>query len=344
MAVTLRDIAKKVGYSITTVSRALAGYDDVAESTRELITKAAAEMGYHPDATARRLRKQCTDTIGLIIPTYSSRFSDPFFGEFLAGVGNKSVEHEFDLLVSTRAPGDGELRAYERMVMERRVDGLLVISTRPQDERIIYLAEQGFPFVAFGRSDLTVDFPSLDVDGEAGMHRLTQHLIDLGHRRIAYISAPFDLMYAYHRLEGYKKALAANGISFDETLMAVGDLTEESGRSLAHDFLTWGEAMRPTVIIACNDWMASGAINAARELGLTVGRDVAVTGFDDVPLARHVVPQLTTVRQPAYEAGWLVCEMLIQLLQGEAMERRHVILQPQLIVRESCGAATSQPG
>ncbi len=338
MPITLKDIAQKVGYSITTVSRALAGYDDVAESTRQLVIKTAAEMGYHPDVTARRLRKQCTDTIGIIVPTYGSRFSDPFFGEFLAGVGNKSVEHEFDLLVSTRAPDDGELEAYERMVMERRVDGLLIISTRPQDKRIIYLIKQDFPFVAFGSSDLNVDFPCLDVDGEKGMCRLTQHLIDLGHRRIAYISAPFDLMYAHQRMEGYKKALAANDIPFDDALVTIGDLTEHSGQTLARDFLTRNEKERPTVIMACNDWMASGAMNAARELGMAVGRDVAVTGFDDVPLARHTLPQLTTVHQPAYEAGWIVYEMLIRLLQGKALAERRVILEPDLVVRESCGA------
>ncbi len=339
MPVTLKDIAHKIGYSITTVSRALAGYDDVAESTRQLVRKTANEMGYHPDVTARRLRKQRTDTIGIIVPTYGSRFSDPFFGEFLAGVGNKSVEYEFDLLVSTRAPDDGELEAYERMVMERRVDGLLIISTRPQDKRIMYLIEQDFPFVAFGSSNLDVEFPCLDVDGEGGMHRLTQYLIDLGHRRIAYISAPFDLMYAHQRLEGFKKALAASNVPFDETLMTVGDLTEHSGQTLAHDFLARDEKERPTVIMACNDWMASGAINAARELGMTVGHDVSVTGFDDVPLARHTLPQLTTVHQPAYEAGWRVCEMLIHLLLGKPLEKRCIILEPDLIIRESCGAA-----
>ncbi|MCP4543741.1 MAG: LacI family transcriptional regulator [Chloroflexi bacterium] len=338
MPVTLKDIAKKIGYSITTVSRALAEYDDVAESTRQLVRKTANEMGYHPDITARRLRKQCTDTIGIIVPTYKSRFSDPFFGEFLAGVGNKSVEYEFDLLVSTRAPDDGELAAYERMVMERRVDGLLIITTRPQDKRIIYLIEQNFPFVAFGSSDLGVDFPCLDVDGEGGMHRLTQHLIDLGHQRIAYISAPFDVMYAHQRIKGYKNALAANAIPFDETLVTVGDLTEHSGQALTYDFLTRDQKERPTAIMVCNDWMASGAINAARELGMTVGRDVAITGFDDVSLARHTLPQLTTVHQPAYEAGWLVCEMLIHLLQEKPLAEQCVILEPDLVVRESCGA------
>ena len=340
MPVTLKDIAHKVGYSVTTVSRALAGYDDVAESTRQLIQKTAAEMGYHPDATARRLRQRRTDTIGFIIPTQGPRFSDPFFSELLTGIGNKAAEQEYDLLVSTCAPGAEELKTYERMVLERRVDGLLVVRTRHQDQRIAYLVDQGFPFVAFGRSDLEADFPYLDVDGEAGLRQLTQHLVDLGHQRIAYISASPDLMFASHRLEGYRQALAANGIPFDEALIAIGELTKRSGYEAGRNFLTGDDP--PTAIIACNDLMALGVVSVAQGLGLAVGRDVAVVGFDDIPLAEHGHPSLTTVRQPIYEIGQRICKMLIHLLQDKTLKERHVILQPQLVVRESCRIPVSQ--
>jgi LacI family transcriptional regulator len=339
MPATLKDIARKVGFSITTVSRALAGYSDVAGPTRQLILDAAAEMGYHPDATARRLRAQRTDTIGFIIPTHGPRFSDPFFSELLAGIGNKAAEREFDLLVSTRAPGEEELIVYRRMVKERRVDGLLVVRTRHQDQRINYLAEQGFPFVAFGRSDLAgVDFPYLDVDGQTGVRQLTQHLIDLGHRRIGYVSAPLDLTFASHRMMGYREALEANSIPFEAQWVVVGQLTEHSGYAVGRELFT--QDPRPTAIIACNDLMALGIISAAQSLELTVGQDVAVAGFDDVPLAEHAHPPLTTVRQPIYEIGQRICEMLIQLLQGEGepLETPHIVLEPELIVRQSCGA------
>ena len=335
MPVTLKDIARKVGYSITTVSRALAGYDDVAQSTRQLILHTAAEMGYHPDATARRLRSRRTDTIGFVIPTHGPRFSDPFFSELLAGIGNKAAEREYDLLVSTCAPGAEELEVYERMVRGRRVDGILVVRTRHRDQRIAYLVDHGFPFVTFGRSDLEADFPYLDVDGEAGIRELTQHLVSLGHRRIAFITALPNLMFASHRLEGYRQALAINDIPFDDMLIAVGELTKASGYEAARAFLTWDE--RPTAIVACNDLMALGAISAAQRLGLRVGRDVAIVGFDDVPLAEHVHPPLTTVRQPIYEIGQRICDMLICVLRDGALDERHVILRPQLVVRESCG-------
>ncbi len=335
MKTTLKDIAKHLNLSVTTVSRALAGYSDVAESTRQRVMQAAEEMGYVPNATARRLQKGRTDTIGLIVPTYRSRFSDPFFAEFLAGIGNLIVQYEFDLLVSTRPPGNDELEAYQRMVTERRVDGLIIMTTRPQDERIAYLLKSGFPFVSFGRSDLEPEFPYLDVDGEHGMQTLTQHMIDLGHQRIAYISAPYNVMYAMHRLEGYKKALAENNIPFDKSLVSIGDLTKDDGQKIGKSLLDHENG--PTAIICCNDWMASGVISAARKLNIHVGKDVAIAGFDDIPLAEFTHPPLTTIRQPAYQAGVRVSEMLIRLIHGEELAQRHILLQPDLVIRESTG-------
>lgn len=335
MPVTLHDLAREVGVSIATVSRALSGAPGVAEETRQRVLAAARAAHYRPNVMAQRLQKQRTDTLGIIVPTSSTRFGDPFFGDFLAGVGDKAIEHEYDLLVSTRAPEADELHTYERMVRERRVDGLIVISTRPHDERILYLLEQDFPFVAFGRSDIDAEFPYLDVDGEYGMYHATRYLIALGHRRIAYISAPYTFMYSTHRLQGYRKALAEHNIPFDEQLIAIGDLRDRSGYNLTRDFLS--RENPPSAIIACNDWMASGAIGAARDMGLTVGQDLSILGFDDVPLAQIVHPRLTTVHQPAYEAGWHICDMLIRLLRQETLEQRHVLLQPELIVRESCG-------
>jgi LacI family transcriptional regulator len=309
----------------------------VADSTRQLIQKTADELGYHPNATARRLQQRRTDTIGFIIPTHGPRFSDPFFSELLAGIGNEAARHELDLLVSTRAPGPEELEWYRRLVEGRRVDGLLVVRTRRQDARIAYLLEHDFPFVAFGRSDLEADFPYLDVDGGAGMRQLTQHLIDLGHRRIAMICAPPDLMFASHRLSGYREALQASGIPVDERLLASGDLTERGGYRAGRALLTCSE---PTgAIIACNDLMALGAISAAQGLGFEVGKDVAIAGFDDIPIAAHAHPPLTTVRQPIYNIGQRICTMLITLLRQGSLEERHVILRPELVGRESCGAA-----
>lgn len=334
MPVTLKDIARATGFSVTTVSRALNDYDDVAAETKARIKQVAQELGYYPSATARQLQKRSTDTIGFIIPTFGPRFSDPYFSELLAGVGNEAAEHDFDLLVSTRSPGEEEEeQTYRRLVNSRRVDGLLVVRTRQKDWRITYLHEQGFPFVAFGRSDLALDFPWLDVDGASGLEQVIQHLIDRGHRRIAFISAPESLMFSYYRMGGYKRAMEKNGLKFFEDMVAIGDLTQRGGHQAAQQLLSLSPP--PTAIAVCNDLMALGAYNAAHELNLVIGRDIAITGFDDIPLAEHANPPLTTVHQPIYQIGTTICRMLIQLIRNEELEERQVLLEPQLVVRES---------
>jgi LacI family transcriptional regulator len=353
MTVTLKDIAQKVGRSVTTVSRALAGYSDVAESTRQRVRQTAKEMGYYPNVAARHLQKQRTDTLAFVIPTHGPRFSDPFFSELLAGIGSEAGRHRFDLLVSTQPPdSDAERETYRRIVHGRRADGVLVVRTRQNDERIRFLSEQSFPFVAFGRSDLALEFPYVDEDSYTGTQLITQHMADLGHRRIGFVSAPAGLMFCQLRVAGYRDTLRANGLEPDRALIIGGDLTQRGGFQAAQTLLALDP--RPTAIIACNDLMALGAMSAAQNLGLIIGQDLSVGGFDDIPLAEHAHPPLTTVRQPIYEIGQRVTRMLVQLIQGQlAPETRQdtrrsreagetaaetqVILTPQLIIRDSSG-------
>lgn len=334
MPVTLKDIAQRVGFSITTVSRALAGYDDVAEETRRKIIAVAREMGYYPSYTARSLRRGRTNTIGFVIPATERYLSDPFFLELLSGIGDGAAEQGFDLLVSTCKPLEPEERlTYERIVRGRRVDGMVVARTRRKDERISYLVEEGFPLVAFGRTALDLDFPYIDVDGEDGVRQAMEHLVSLGHRRIAFISPPSYLMFTEHRLAGYKRALEEHHLDFDPDLLVEGDLTQSSGYQMMGKLLDLNSP--PTAVVCGNDLMALGAISAAQERGLTVGRDIAIVGFDDIPLAEHAHPPLTTVRQPIYEIGHAICGMLIQLIQGDELAERHIILKPELVIRES---------
>ncbi len=340
LAVTIRDIAKRVGKSITTVSRALHDYDDVSPRTKELVRQAAQEMGYTPNILAQRLRKQRSDSIGFIIPTFGPRFSDPFFSEFLAGIGNRAAASGYDLLVSTRAPGEQEMFAFRSNVRGKRVDGFIIVRTRQQDARIAYLLEAGYPFVAFGRTRDGLDFPYVDEDSTHGMFLAVEHLIRLGHRRIACIASPEEYTFSGYRLEGFRQALREAGLQPEETYLRRGDLTEGAGRRQASQLLDL--PIRPTAIAACNDLMALGAIAAIRERGLNVGTDIAVTGFDDIPIAEHSYPPLTTVHQPIYQIGSMVCEMLIKLIRGESLDNKQVLLKPKLIVRDSCGSTSRQ--
>jgi LacI family transcriptional regulator len=333
MSVTLKDIAQRVGKSVTTVSRALHDFDDVSPATKAEVRSVAEELGYIPNIHAQRLQKKQTDTIGFIMPTYGPRFSDPFFSEFLAGIGNKSAELGFDLLVSTRPPGTMELMAYDKNVRSPRVDGFIIVRTRKQDQRIQYLSQMGIPFVAFGRMLDHNDYPYVDEDGVYGMNLITCHLADLGHKRIAYLDAPEQFMFAHYRRQGFLEGLKDNNLEVDKSLILTGDMTQRAGYQLTMDLLT--KADPPTAIAASNDLMALGAISAAHQLGLEVGDDIAITGFDNIPLAEHCHPPLTTVHQPIYQIGEMVCEMLIKQIRAEHLEQKQIILQPSLMVRQS---------
>ncbi|MFO7682158.1 MAG: LacI family DNA-binding transcriptional regulator [Chloroflexota bacterium] len=342
MAVTLKDIAHIAGVSITTVSRGLADYDDVAAETRQHIRQIAQELGYRPNLLARRLQKKRTDTIGFILPTFGPRFSDPFFSEFLAGIGNETAVHEYDLLVSTHAPdSSGEQQAYQRAAQGGWVDGLIVVRTREDDARIKLLHEHNFPFVAFGRSGCGLDFPYVDEDSAAGMRLLVQHFVDLGHRRIGFIAPPDNLMFGRQRREGFLETMSANGLEVAPEWLVVSDLTQRGGAEATGQLL--GAGLGVTAVIAGNDLMAIGAINRIQQHGLQVGHGIALGGFDDIPLAAYTSPPLTTIHQPIYEIGRQVCAMLIALVNGLMPTPAHILLEPTLIIRESSGPPIAPP-
>ncbi|MDH7485991.1 MAG: LacI family DNA-binding transcriptional regulator [Anaerolineae bacterium] len=334
MPVTLKDIAARLNLSITTVSRALGGYPDVAAETRQRVLQAAREMGYHPNVIAQSLQRRRSNTLGFVIPATERYLSDPFFLELLSGIGDGAAQRGFDLLVSTCAPLSSEERTvYERMIRGKRVDGMVVARTRKEDERISYLVQEGFPMAAFGRTALALDFPFIDVDGEEGVGQAMAHLLGSGHRRIGFISPPVYLMFTEHRLAGYRRALERSGLGFDASLVVEGNLSQASGYEMMGRLLDLGDP--PSAVVCGNDLMALGAIHAIQERGLAVGRDIAVVGFDDIPLAEHCHPPLTTVRQPIYEIGKMASEMVIQIIEGRELQERQVILQPQLVIRES---------
>jgi LacI family transcriptional regulator len=335
VAVTLKDIAIKVGKSVTTVSRALHDYDDVSPETKEVVRQAVMEMGYYPSSFAQGLQKQKTDAIGLVIPTYGPRFTDPFFSEFLAGVGSKAGTLGYDILVSTCPPGDQELSAYQKKAQTRRVDGFIIVRTRRQDPRINYLCQVGLPFVAFGRTETPCDFPFVDEDSEFGMRLIIDHLANQGCKRIGFLAAPNNLMFAVLRLRGFIEGLKVHNLCQDDSLIETGDLTQRGGYANAKILLDLPNP--PDAIVASNDLMAIGAISAAQEYGLVVGKDIAITGFDDTTMAEISHPPLTTVNQPVFKIGGMVTEMLIRLIQGEPLDRQQILLSPSLIIRESCG-------
>jgi len=334
MPITIREVAKQLNLSITTVSRALDGYSDVSEGTRQRVIEVAKEMGYTPSRSARQLRRQRTDTIGYIMPTSQPRFADPFFSEFIAGLGDEASAQNFDLLI-TRAPPNQEAEqvVYQRWVQGRRADGIVLSRLRLDDWRVRYLHESRFPFVAFGRTNTSIEFPHIGVDGASGIRRLMAHLVEQGHQRIAFVSAPSDLTLQADRFRGYQEGLTESGIIFDEGFVAEGDLTRDGGYLAAKKLLALQSP--PTAIIGANDLTAIGILRAARELGISVGSDLAVSGFDGIDDTEHTAPPLTTLKQPVYDCARRLVRMLTALTNNETLEDPHVLLCPELIIRDS---------
>lgn len=333
-SITIRDVAKRLNLSITTVSRALDGYDDVAEETRQRVIEAAQEMGYMPNQAARQLRRQRTDTIGYILPADKPRFSDPFFAEFIAGLGDEAAEYNYDLLVSSAPPNTvTEQQAYRRWVHGHKVDGLVINRLRLHDWRVQYLAQAQFPFVTQERSRDPDEYVSVEVDGRRWFRVLVEHLISLGYRSIAYVGAAPELTIQQDRFQGYQDGLRIAGLEVNPNWVVESDLTAEGGYRAASRLLS--SPQPPTAIACVDDMTAIGVLHAAHEHGYVVGRDLAVTGFDGILGFEHTQPPLTTINQPVYQIARQLVNMLVMLILGEPLVEKRVQIEPRLEIRES---------
>jgi LacI family transcriptional regulator len=340
MSVTIRDIAKKLNLSIAAVSRAMDGYPDISEETRQRVIQIAKEMGYVPNRAARQLRRKKADAIGYVLPSNTPRFADPFFTEFVAGLGDETARHPFDLTISIAPPGEeAEKRLYQSWLQGHKVDGFILTHLRMQDWRVEYLSEQGIPFSALESVPDVRPFPRVDVDRQAGIVALVAHLTERGFRRIASIGGPSELQIQASQFNGYRQGLEAAGIPFDADLVTMSDLTSVGGYQTTKRLLSIPDP--PDAIICINDETAFGVLHAAREAGLQIGRNLAVAGFDGVQLSRHTEPPLTTLDIPVYDIACRLVKMLHYELTGQPNPERTVVLQPTLLIRESTGGTSS---
>lgn len=333
-AVTIRDVAKRLNLSITTISRALDGYSDVAAETRRLVIETANEMGYTPDLTARRLRRRQSEAIGFILPTFSNGFFDPFFAEFISGLGDEALGQHLDLLVAA-APSDSseEQQIYRQWVQGRKVAGVVLNRLRLQDWRVGYLSQVELPFVTLNRAQDDLNYPSVGIANRDCFKALTEHLVASGHQRIAYVSGPAGLRIQADRFAGYQDALQEAGLGLDRSLVAESDLSAEGGYRAGLELLT---GLHPPTAIACiDDLTAMGVLHAAHDLDFQVGKDLLVSGFDGLGSSAHTQPPLTTVQQPLYQMARQMVNILARLLRGEPVDKRHTLVEANLLVRAS---------
>lgn len=335
--VTIRDVARRAGVSIATVSYVLNANAPISEATRARVLAAAAELGYRPSAIARSLRAQESRIIG-----YSWHHSPldrwhPILDPFLYSIAQAAEARGYHILTFTQPVDDACRLPYQELMLTGRVDGFILSETNRDDPRIRYLLDRDFPFVAFGRANEDWDFPYVDVDNTAGIRMAVEHLIERGHRRIAVLAWPEDSLTGQYRLQGYMEAMDDARLPVAPEWVIRTENDEAAGREAMHALLNLPPDRRPTAVVTMSDLMAIGAMNALHAVGLMPGRDIAVVGYDDVPMAQYLHPPLTTVRQPIAEVGERVVHMLLALIRGEPLPERRVILSPRLIVRQSSG-------
>lgn len=338
---TIKDVARHVGLSITTVSRALNNYDDVSDGTRLRIQQAAHALDYHPNAAARSLKGRRADAIGLSIPPVLHRSYDAFWLDFIGGTAEACAQRGVDLLISMANAHDAGGRHFQRIVRQRRVDGMLICDVRLHDARIAYLQRHRWPFVAFGRTAGECVYPFIDIDGTAGVCEAVMYLIGLGHRRIAYLGVDPDYGFSHYRFAGYRDALRRAGLACDPRLVCQG-LTEDSCLSAIAALLALPQP--PTAIVAAADFLALGALQAARTAGLSVPDDLSLISFDDNMLVQSADPPLTAVSQLNRLVGGEAATLLLDhIAQPEAPPVQRLI-KPLLVPRGSTGRAPLTPG
>ena len=327
--VTIRDVAQRAGVSTATVSYVINETRRVSDETRTKVLAAVEELGYRPNRIARSLVRGETHTIGLILPDNAN----PFFAEIARGVEDTSFARGYNvILCNSYGDLDKELR-YANVLIEKQVDGILLVSAGMNTEHILLLQARRIPVGVVDRDIPDVSVDKMLTDNLNGGRLATNHLIELGHRRIACITGPSEVNASAERVTGYRQAHEKSGIPVDEALVVKGDFQCESGYQRARDLLISEDP--PTGIFACNDMMAIGAIGAAVQMGLAVPVDLSVVGYDNIRLSAFTNPPLTTIIEPQYEQGVLAARRLLERISDPNLPPRREILSIALLVRQS---------
>jgi LacI family transcriptional regulator len=341
---TLRELARHLGLSPATVSRALNGFPEVGEKTRARVIEASERLHYRPNSSAKRLATGKSGMVGMIFRSSRNLLVDPHFVDFLAGLSTGLADRELDLIIHT-APGGELLAHYKRFVASGSVDGMIVSAPEPDDERITTLSERGFPFVVHGRTRDDVPYAYFDIDNNGAFESATALLADLGHKRIALLNGPSGLAFTLQREAAFRRVLRQRGIAVPEGFVAHDDMSEEVGHRRAAAMLS--ETLPPTAFICSSTLQALGVMRAARGAGLQVPADVSIIAHDDVlPHLRseHFTPALTVTRSPIRDAGTALAEMIVARVGGADPKSLQRIVPADLIVRASTGAAPKLGG
>jgi LacI family transcriptional regulator len=333
--VTIVDVAREADVSYTTVSRVLNNKGSVKPETRERVLTAMTRLGYVVDQRARSLAGRRSQVIGLLVHDLSTSY----IGEIMRGIDAELASAQYDLLLYTTHRRKTKESTYVGTLTRGLADGLLLVLPRDPGAYLETLRQYRFPHVLIDHRGGDEETPAVAAANQQGAYSATEYLVELEHRRIGFITGAMDQICAQDRLEGYKAALADQGIAFDPELVREGNFFQPLGFAGASALLELPHP--PTAIFASNDVSAFGVMEAVREHGLRIPDDVSVVGFDDIPQAAHVHPPLTTVRQPLEEMGRAATRMLLERLNDPQRPIKRVELPTELVLRQSCRSKES---
>ena len=333
---TIYDVARLAGVSTATVSRALNGTGQIAPATRTAIDAAVKQLGYQANTVARSLVTKSTQTIALLLPD----ITNPFYAALVSGIQARALESGHTMLLCTTESDPEREEQYLTLLRAKQVDGVLVDGLVLPPDRIARFVQDGLPIVCLDRDVDSKSVPLVQVDNRLGARMATEHLLRLGHTRIAHVAGAPELRISEERVQGYRAAFLGGRVAPDLKLLKVGSFTEEGGYRATRELM---EAPDFTAIFAANDLSAIGVVSALVASGRRVPDDVSVVGFDDLRLSSYTTPPLTTIRQPALEIAQTATELLLELASGcEVRQRRH-LLAPELVVRGSTAPLLDRP-
>ncbi len=328
---TIRDVAERAGVAPITVSRVINNSGYVSEETRARVEAAIAELQYVPNSLARSLRFKRTHTLALVL----TDITNPFWTTVARGVEDAASRHGFNVILCNTDENEDKQTEYLNVLLQKQVDGFLLVPARSTAEPITLIQRQRVPVVVLDRQVPGAQVDIVRGDSEGGAYELTRLLLSLGHRRIVMLSGPRGVSTAVDRVTGYRRALTEAGIAEDAMLIYYGEYTQDGGYHMTQQALT--AQPRPTALFAANNFIAIGALRALREAGLQVPEDITLVCFDDIPATLVIEPFLTVVAQPAYEMGQRATELLLARLSGQAPdEYQEIVLPAQVIIRRSC--------
>ncbi len=333
--VTLKDVAKHARVSYQTVSKVLRGQKQVTPEVRERIYSAVETLGYRPNVAARNLRTRASHLIGYSWQPDRQGYFNPVLEQFEQSIVDAAETYGYHILLFPQGEGAERAETYRDLVVTGRVDGFILSGMEYNDPRIPILQKLDVPLVAFGRTQSEQPFPYVDVEGRTGMRQAVEHLVAQGHERIAALAWPEQSRVGNERLSGYTEGMEAAGLPIDPEWIVRGESDYDYGYTALCRLLALPEPQRPTAVVTMLDLIAIGAMRAIEENGLAVGRDVAVIGFDNTPVASYLKPSLTSIGQPAWDVGQHVVELLVRLLEGETPKEQQILLPSELVIRES---------